>query len=179
MNNATATSGPPRVQLKAIESRETLRNFCCGVSEIDRWAKQKAHKLHERGRARVKIATAADGVAPLGFYSLTHSIAEAKKLLRNEDRDVWDNAPILYIGYIAVDRSRQRSGIGSVMLIDALRSAHSVHKIAPLYGVGLRALNQDAQRLYEKMGFQKAPNESGETPLMILPIWTIADLFES
>ena len=179
MNTVTETNDPPRLILKHLDSRETLRRFSCGVPEIDRWANSKAYKFHSKGRARVKLAFAGESASPTGFYSLTHSVAEASKLLRNEDRDVWDNAPILYIGYIAVARQRQGQGIGRTLLIDALRAAHHVHQIAPLYGVGLRALNEDAARLYEKTGFRKAPNEDGSTPLMILPIWTIEDLFDS
>lgn len=177
MSSATPENDPPTVTLKHIEDKKSLGAFNCGVREIDRWAKEKAHKFHSNGRARVTIALPEKSVIPIGFYSLTHSIAETSKLLRREDRDVWDNAPIIYIGYIAVSRQRQRCGVGQVMLIHALRSAFAVHQIAPLYGVGLRALNEDAMRLYERVGFRKAPKEDGPTPLMILPIWTITDLF--
>ena len=177
MNSATLASEPQKIKLKHLEAKESFRSFQCGVHEIDRWARDKAHKFHTKGRARVTVATAEAGAAPIGFYSLTHSIAETSKLLRSEDRDVWDNAPIIYIGFIAVTRTRQRCGIGGMMLIHALEAAHRVHHIAPLYGVGLRALNKDAMRLYERVGFRSAPKEDGATPLMILPIWTIEDLF--
>ena len=63
------------------------------------------------------------------------------------------------------------------MLVHALQSALKVHRVAPLYGVGLRALNQDAKRFYERNGFRSAPGEGLEAPLMILPIWTVEDLF--
>lgn len=72
----------------------------------------------------------------------------------------------------------QNSGIGGMMLIDALSKAYRIHQIVPLYGVGLRALNADSQRLYGRHGFRVAPKEDTNTPLMILPIWTVEDLFK-
>lgn len=178
MTTVTETSVPPRITLRHISEKTDLQKFACGVDEIDRWAREKAFKFHTTGRARVTAAWPEGSSSVCGFYSLTHSVAETSKLLRNEDRDKWDNAPIVYIKYLGVLRSKQRCGIGSMMLIDALRNAYTIHKIAPLYGVGLRALNGDAARLYEKNGFRRAPKEDGPHPLMILPIWTIEDLFK-
>ena len=178
MKTAPQENAPPKLTLTHIEAREDLRRFSCGVDEIDKWARDKAHKLHDRGRARVTVARTTGGVAPCGFYSLTNTIAETSKLLRREDRDVWDNAPIVYIGWLAVARPRQGAGIGQTMLIHALRRAWSLHDIAPIYGVGLRALNERVEGLYGRFGFRRAPNEDGLNPLMILPVWTLADLFD-
>ncbi|MEX1236080.1 MAG: GNAT family N-acetyltransferase [Roseovarius sp.] len=180
MKNVPLMSEPPKLTLKHVSSKEDLKRFDCGVREIDRWATEKAYKLHERGRSRVTIANPASGGGVCGFYSLTHSIAETGKLLEKSDRDIWDKAPIIYIGYMAVAKPRQRTGIGSTMLVHALHSAYRIHQIAPLYGVGLRALNEAAERLYTENGFRRAPNEDGAgCPLMILPIWTAVDLFSS
>jgi hypothetical protein len=113
MTSVTPENVPPKITLRHVSSRNDLKNFVCGNREIDTWAKSKAHKLHDRGRVSVTVACADGSNSPCGFYSLTHNVAETSKLLRREDRDVWD----------------------------------------------------------------KAPKEDGPTPLMILPIWTIADLF--
>lgn len=177
MTTAPARNDPPKLALTPIEAKGDLSQFDCGVREINSWAAQKAHKFHSNGRARVKVARPQGGGGVCGFYSLTHSVAVTSKLLNRDDRDIWDNAPIIYIGYIAVARQRQRCGVGSFMLMDALKAAWTIHNLAPLYGVGLRSLNDDATRLYQRFGFRTAPGEDGANPLMILPIWTIRDLF--
>ena len=177
MKTAPQENARPKLTLTHIEAREDLRRFSCGVDEIDRWARDKAHKLHDRGRARVTVARTVGGAAPCGFYSLTNQVAETSKLLRHEDRDVWDNAPIVYIGWIAVARQRQGAGIGRTMLVHALRNAWRLHDIAPIYGVGLRALDGRVEDFYARSGFRRAPNEDGRHPLMILPVWTLDDLF--
>jgi hypothetical protein len=66
--------------------------------------------------------------------------------------------------------------IGSTLLIHALRIGYEVNKVVPLYAVALRSLNDDTTRLYAKYGFVKLPN-SGNPPLMVLPIWSVIDLF--
>ena len=116
MTTATPANEPQRLTLKHISDKGDLRSFDCGVREIDRWAREKAHKFQERGRASVTVAVPSGGGGVCGFYSLTHSVAETSKLLRHEDRDLWDNAPIIYIGYLAVSRQRQRCGIGGQCL---------------------------------------------------------------
>jgi GNAT superfamily N-acetyltransferase len=84
--------------------------------------------------------------------------------------------PAIYIDYIGVQRSCQREKIGSTLLIHALRIGYEVNKVVPLYAVALRSLNDDTTRLYAKYGFVKLPN-SGNPPLMVLPIWSVIDLF--
>ena len=61
------------------------------------------------------------------------------------------------------------------MLMNALQRAFFVSNHVPFYGVALRSLNDKTTKFYHKMGFVQ--RESAQHPLMILPIWTIRDLF--
>jgi hypothetical protein len=56
MTIAAPAKEPPRLTLKHIEAREDLDSFQCGAPETDRWAREKAHKFHARGRARGTLA---------------------------------------------------------------------------------------------------------------------------
>jgi ribosomal protein S18 acetylase RimI-like enzyme len=82
----------------------------------------------------------------------------------------------MYLHYIAVSKTAQRMGLGTLMLLDALKRANFVSQHVAFFGVGLRSLNDDTTRLYERYGFGIAPDED-KHPLMILPIWTIRELF--
>jgi ribosomal protein S18 acetylase RimI-like enzyme len=83
---------------------------------------------------------------------------------------------LIYIGYLAVLRNCQRQGLGTYLLIDALRRCFAVSSHVPFYGVGLRSLNEQTTKLYEKYGFGKKDEE--RNPLMILPVWSLYDLFQ-
>jgi ribosomal protein S18 acetylase RimI-like enzyme len=90
---------------------------------------------------------------------------------------MWGNGvPLIYLQYLAVQKSCQGQGVGTFLLIDALRRAHFISSHVAFYGVGLRSLNERSTALYKKYGFAIAPEEDA-FPLMILPIWTINDLF--
>ena len=166
--------------MRHIQSRDELQHFGCGVREIDRWARDKAFKFHDRGRARVTLAFRHESLAPCGFYSLSMTMEVGQKLLSQGDRDIWqDRAPLVYIDYLAVSSKIQCVGLGSILLVHALKTAVNVQSQVPLYGVGLRSLNDRTTKLYQKYGFNIAPREDGPHPLMILPIWTAIDLFRT
>ncbi|MCZ4351522.1 hypothetical protein O4H61_03245 [Roseovarius aestuarii] len=172
----------PKLELAAtkithIQSKGCVANFRCGVREIDIWAKDKAWKFHDRGRAKVFVAKQSGQAATLGFYSLSFSLENTNKLSKPEDRDAWRNgAPLLYIDYLAVQTPFQSQKLGQFMLIDALKRSHDVSRSVAFYGVALRSLNDRTTGLYTRFGFNVAPNETNH-PLMILPIWSVNDLF--
>jgi len=175
--NVNPTLDLADTEITHIQSKDCVRGFSCGVREIDGWAKDKAWKFHERGRAKV-FAAKCPAVRPtLGFYSLSFSTENTNKLSNSEDRDAWkDGAPLMYIDYLAVQHQFQKQKLGQLMLVDALSRSHVVSQNVAFYGVALRSLNDRTTTLYERFGFKVAPNE-GVHPLMILPIWSVNDLF--
>lgn len=60
--------------------------------------------------------------------------------------------------------------------MNALQRSLSVAQHVAFYGVGIRPINEDAARLYRSFKF-KGKDETQSNPLMVLPIWTVADLF--
>lgn len=66
-----------------------------------------------------------------------------------------------------------------MLLMDCLRRVHLVSEHVAFYGVGLRSLNERTTKLYEKFGFGIATGEETlRAPLMILPIWSLNELFD-
>lgn len=164
-----------RLKIDRIERKECLRDFQCGVRDIDRWAVDKAFKLHQQDRARVFCIKAHGVDTAIAFYSLSLNHLGSSLLLRSDQNRYRDTAPFAYIDWFAVHRLRQSHGIGKIMMIDALRRLFEVSKVIPFYGVALRSLNDETTLFYRKHGFVIRTNEPH--PIMILPIWTIKDLF--
>lgn len=179
MTNVEKRSDQAPPQITHLQSRDCLRRFSCGEREIDRWAKEKAHKFHDKRRARVFCARLSSGSDAIGFYCLSLSTEQSTKIVA-ADRDAWKNgAPLVYIDYLAVASARQGNGIGTLLLVDALQKSYEVSRFVAPYGVALRSLNTRTTKLYERFGFGIAPDEEGPSPLMILPIWSVVDLFEA
>ena len=112
----------------------------------------------------------------LGFYCLSFSSEDANKIAAPY-REFYKTSgiPLIYLTYIAVVSPLQDQGLGTFMLIDALRRAHEVARHVAFYGVALRSLNDRTTALYERFGFGKVDEE--QYPLMILPVWSLFDLF--
>jgi GNAT superfamily N-acetyltransferase len=167
-----------KLHIGEIRSRECLRRFNCGVAEIDSWASDKAFRRHAQDRTRVFCARLGADAPVIGFYSLSLSPVGSGLLLgQHADRYPEGFAPFVYIDRLAVMRMQQRNGIGRILLMNALKRAFIVSRDLPFYGVALRSLNDRTTEFYKKMGF--AQRENTGHPLMILPIWTIRDLFQT
>ncbi|TGQ20942.1 MAG: N-acetyltransferase [Mesorhizobium sp.] len=166
-----------QIRISPFSSKDAIHNFRCGESDIDRWV-SKAPKWSEQNKARLFLAHGQGNSKAMGFYSLSFSSEDRNKLAGKRDRQMWGSGvPLIYLQYLAVQRTCQNCGLGKMLLVDSLRRAHLVSKHVAFYGVGLRSLNDRTTALYSKYGFAVAPDED-KFPLMILPIWSINDLFE-
>jgi hypothetical protein len=61
--------------------------------------------------------------------------------------------------------------------MNALQRAHYIGQNVAIFGVALRSLNEKTTKLYQKYGF--GIRDEGPTPLMVLPIWSVNELFET
>ena len=90
-------------------------------------------------------------------------------------RGMPDEVPLLLIGRLAVDRDFQGLGLGTDLLIDALRRCVAAADIVGARGVVAHAIDDDAVRFYERHGFARSP--LGER-VMLMPIEAARVLFE-
>ena len=162
-----------------IRGKSCLKNFTCGVREIDAWASEKAFKRHRNGQSNVTVGYADGSVSGSSFIALSLTREATGKLLHADHSSLWpDGAPLIYVEYLAVSSARQGSGVGVSLLMQTFERAYIVRKHVPIYGVALRSLNSRTTDFYARLGFQIAPKEPAQHPLMIMDIWTIIDLIE-
>jgi GNAT superfamily N-acetyltransferase len=80
-----------------------------------------------------------------------------------------DRVPLLLVGRLALDRDFQGRGLGTELLVDALRRCLSASEIAGVRGIVAHAIDDDAVDFYRRHGFQLSP--LGER-VMLVPIET-------
>lgn len=161
-----------------LPSNHGVKGFTCGEREIDHWVASKAAKWSRQYRTKVFVAHIDGHSAVLGFYSLSFAKEDGGKLPDQRDREIYrsNGVPLVYLHFLGVQRTHQRCGLGKLLLIDCLRRAHHVSQHVAFYGVGLRSISDQTTTIYRKYGFGVVePNE--KHPLMILPIWTLHELF--
>ena len=63
------------------------------------------------------------------------------------------DVPVVLLGRLAVDRSVQGQGLGSLLLIDALRRAQHLAEHVGIRAVEVDAIDEAARQFYSRFGF--------------------------
>ncbi len=138
-----------------IGKRHARAGFDCGDAELNDFLQRHARKSHEKGGAKTFLAAAdaADGVAILGYYSLSPaSIAYDRTpdvvkrgLARHE-------VPVFRLGRLAVDKSVQGQGLGGQLLLAAGRRCLYVAAEAGGVALLIDAKNERVAKWYASYG---------------------------
>jgi GNAT superfamily N-acetyltransferase len=178
MTAATPPFDTKKIRITPLDDTKSLAGFTCSVREIDRWTRDKCVKHHNQNRTRVFCGYEEGSNKVLGFYCLSFASPDENQLRDDQYKDIYrgNGVPLIFVQYLAVLYSCQRNGLGKLLLLNALQRALDVAKNVAFYGVGLRPIDADVAKIYHGFGF-RAKDETETNPLMILPIWTIADLF--
>ena len=125
--------------IRHLEKWHDRSAFNCGHPLLDEWLSDRAGQFDRRDLSRTFVATRSEELSVCGYYALsTHRViydalpaVEAKALPRLD-------VPVVLIGRLAVDRTVQGQGLGSLLLIDALRRALQISE-----QIGIRAVEVD------------------------------------
>jgi GNAT superfamily N-acetyltransferase len=129
-------------------------SFDCGHAALDDWLKQRAGQFDRRDLARTYVAVRRGEPKVLGYYAIsTHGVRredlpgdQAKGLPRID-------VPVVLLGRLAVDHSAQGCGLGSLLLIDALRRIEHLAEQVGIRAVEVDAIDDAARKFYLKFGF--------------------------
>lgn len=164
---------PARLTIEPFDrTRHDRAAFSCGVDRIDNFLKITAsrHVADDNGKIYVAVESGAAGV--IGFYALSpHSIDVSS--LPEDDRKRMPRLPTLsaiYLSMVGVDRSMQGHGVGSFLMADALRRSVAAADIIGGRFMVLDAINEDAARMYRRLGFVDLPSQSGRMLLSMTVI---------
>lgn len=156
-------------------SREHERSgFDCGQPSLNEWLQLRAGQFERKDLARTFVAIRSHETAVRGYYALaTHQVryealpAEQAKGLPNID------VPVVLIGRLAVDRSAQGQGLGSLLLLDALRRVQQISNQVGIRAVEVDALDEGARRFYLRFGFMSLRDDPQH---LLLPLHFIRKL---
>jgi len=121
--------------------------------------------------ARTYVLTLrAEPARVVGYHAIVSATAERIALpsarLR---RDMPESIPLILIGRLAVDAAHQGRGLGSSLLVDAVRRCVAAAEIIGARGVITHALDDEAAAFYRRHGFLEAPVDGR---VLVLPMET-------
>jgi len=128
--------------------------FDCGNPILTDWLKQRASQFEKRDLARTYVATRSGDRRVLGYYAISNHRVTHESLPGDEAKGLpLLDVPVVLLGRLAVDRSVHGRGLGSLLLVDALRRAQHLAEHVGIRAVEVDAIHDDARRFYLKFGF--------------------------
>ena len=146
------------IQFEPLSRQHDRQAFVSGVPALDDWLRTRATQDQRRNVARLFVAVDEQGV--VGFYSLSmfslalDTIPErlAQKLPR------YDAIPAALIGRLARHQRAKGSGIGDLLVADAVKRVLAAAQSVAAYAIVVDAKDDRGQKFYESHGFISLPS---------------------
>jgi len=161
---------------KRLHARET---FDCGEPVLNEYLKQRANQEQKKRLSVVYVALLPEkakmNVTPksiVGYYTLTSSSLKQNAATNHLVRGVPPtyDIPSIKIGRLALDKTVQGYGLGSVLLADACERIIELSALAGVKGVEVVAKNLHVAEFYKSFGF--VPMKRADNSLF-LPLDTL------
>ncbi|MDO8786831.1 MAG: GNAT family N-acetyltransferase [Sulfuritalea sp.] len=143
------------VQILLLSGHHDRSAFDCGNSVLNGWLATTAKQHRQKGISTTYVAVAtARSSALFGFYSV--SVAELRS---DEVPDAWKDklpqkVPVFRIGRLAVSLAHQRTGLGRLLLANAV--SRLTRLASEVGGVGIVVdAKPDAVEFYRREGFEQ------------------------
>lgn len=146
----------PDLKVEALNQTHDRARFTCGVESLDRYLKTQATQDVRRKASSVFVLVFQD--APehiLGYFTLSSfgvDRGEVPEALR-KDLPRYPRAGATLIGRLAIDKSQQGQGLGSMLLFAAIRRAVANASIVGSSMIVVDALDESVAGFYERNGF--------------------------
>jgi GNAT superfamily N-acetyltransferase len=129
-------------------------SFDCGHAVLDDWLKQRASQFDRRDLARTYVAVRSGEKKVMGYYAISSHGVRLEDLPPDQAKGLPRiDVPVVLIGRLAVDRSAQGCGLGSLLVVDALRRIELLADQVGIRAVEVDAIDDAARTFYLKFGF--------------------------
>jgi len=148
------TPAPPIVPLD--RARHERSEFRSGESSLDEWLQRFAGQVARQDGARTYVVTGGSRV--IGYYSLG-SFQVERAMSPQRTHLGRHPIPAILLARLAVDTSAPGSGLGSALLLDALRISALVADRIGARILVVHALHEAAAGFYLRHGFTRFESE--------------------
>ena len=144
------------LRLERLDERHDLATFDSGNDELDGWLKRHALAAQNMGSGRTFVIV--DDLRVSGYFSLTMASVLRQEAPARLVRGL-PSYPVgaVLLARLAVNRTDQGRGLGSLLLAGALRKAVAAGEHAAARVVIVDAIDGQAAAFYRHHGFIHAP----------------------
>ena len=151
-------------------------DFSCGKESLDTYIRTQASQDVRRKLSACFVSLNVDSGLIQGYYTLSNNSIPLNIVpdsFKNQLPNPYHSIPTTLLGRLAVDNRFKGTGIGRMLLIDALRKSYEISKSIGSFAVVVDPLDEDAENFYFKYGFILLP----DSRKMFLAMKTIERLF--
>ncbi|HEY8208167.1 MAG TPA: GNAT family N-acetyltransferase [Myxococcaceae bacterium] len=163
------------IRFEPLAGSHERAGFQSGVAELDDWFHKRASQDQRRRVAQVFVAL--DDVGVVGFYSLS-MFAVALGTLPYElmlKLPSYGAVPAALIGRLARHVRAKGSGVGDLLVADAVRRVLGAAKAVAAYAIFVDAKDDRSRAFYESHGFIPLPSQPRK---LFLPLQTAVRALE-
>lgn len=145
--------------------------FSCGFAPIDNFLKSSLTDQIKTGMVAAWIATAGDDPNVLGFYTLGALAVRSEFGPKAWQRARVPDVPVIYIRAVAVRQDMQGKGLGTALVVDAMKRCLDIADQMGAAAIVLDVL-EDAHfdrrwSFYEDLGFRHLDDSANPTRVYI------------
>lgn len=144
---------------RPIEPSDDTADFESGEPSLDRYLTDRAVTNHLSDLARCYVCVDNDSDRIVGFYTLSAVGVEHAHLAGRVRRNAPDPVPAVLLGRLAVDRKAQGSGLGRLLVRDAILSTLAAADRIGVRVLLVHALHERAAGFYTALGFKPSPTD--------------------
>jgi GNAT superfamily N-acetyltransferase len=149
-----AKAPPGTWAIEKLTRRHDRTAFDCGQKTLNDWLMLRASQYEKKDLARTYVAVRAGEAVVVGYYAIATHRVRQEDLPEDQARGLPRiDVPVVLLGRLAVDRSVQGQGLGSLLLVDALRRAEHLADSIGIRAVEVDALDEAARAFYLRYGF--------------------------
>lgn len=142
------------MEIRPFDRKFDRSSFSCGKPDLDDWLKTKAGQQDRANNTRTFLAV--EGLKVIGYYATTAyrlGLDEAAAMYGAGRRTY--PIPAVLLARLAVDAGFQGGGIGSKLLVHALRQIAEASLHIGFEVVVVHAIDHDAVAFYAQRGFTR------------------------
>lgn len=165
------------LKIETVSRDHNRSGFDCGNDALNQYLKKIARQHLNKGISRTFVLV--DDNMPtevLGFFTLVSCEIFVDKLPRKYAKKYPSKAPAAKLARLAVGKDRQRQGLGTHMMINAVERVIRVSQNLGIIGFFVDAKDNEAKAYYEQFGFIQLPDSPLE---LFLPLATLRKAYDT
>ena len=167
-----------RVRIEPLGQKHDRAAFACGDDRLDNFIKSTARKQQEQDLSRTYVGCLDQDFVIIAYYALNSHFIDVTTLPPEDCKKLpnYETIPAIYLSKLGVHADHQNKGLGKRLMANAFQRCIEVADRIGAHFLILDALNEDAARLYRRLGFVDLP---GHEPRMLIKMSIIRKAGES